>query len=417
MSENEIVGYIGEIEKQKEKEISNAYKESKKIRESITKNVEKVKEGCTSLIEETDPQLTEEGVKKITKKGKIYFNSLKAINRLIHLLSGKFESFQIPDPNLQFTSSEFNQFLRNFSRMMNDVNQETKQTDQIMGLDFMLKKRSIYSPIGKLGSDLTKLRDLQKNEYQVIKTIEDLKNIVLDVKSLNENIQETEEKLTEAQNELKEFLQEEKDVNQQISLYLENELIKASRQRIIRMRELEIELGKHLNSFKKIFKKYAREVQRGSISGDFGLVNAALSYEEDPVQRFLAEPEENPEIIALIEELIEVGEANLKLKQKDINNLQQELKQIRSGNMNTKKDEWKKLRDEQIAKEQAPEFIEINNKVTELESQMELIKAKISGKEEEVNLREKELTQYKESLVERGERATELYSDIFKTEE
>ena len=44
MAENEIYGYIEEIEKQKEKEISNAYKESKKIRESIVKNADKFKE-------------------------------------------------------------------------------------------------------------------------------------------------------------------------------------------------------------------------------------------------------------------------------------------------------------------------------------------------------------------------------------
>ncbi|NHJ02016.1 MAG: hypothetical protein EAX86_07705 [Candidatus Heimdallarchaeota archaeon] len=417
MLEKEILGYIEQIEDQKKKEISNAYNNSKKIRESIVKNTDKVKEGCKSLIEETDPQLTEEGVKKITKKGKIYFNSLKAINRLVHLLADKFNDFDVPDPNHQFTSSEFNQFIRTFSRLINDVNQETKQTDSIMGLDFMLKKRSVYVPIGKLASELSTLRELQKNEYQIIKTIEDLRDIITEVNTLDDNIQDTKNELMEAQNRLETLKREEIEIEKQISLYLENILIKSSRQRTIRMRELEIELGKHLNSFKKIFKKYAREIQRGTFSGDFGLVNAALSYEEDPVQRFLTETDENPEITALIEELLKIGETELKLKQKDINNLRQELNQIKSGKMNKMKEEWKTLEAAQISNEKTPEYIEINKKLTDLESQMEELKVKIAENDEDIKLKEKELAQFKESLVERGERANELYTEIFKIKE
>ena len=54
------------IQSQQNKTIKTAYDKSKKLRQSISKNSEKVKEGSKKLIEETDPQLTEEGVQKIT---------------------------------------------------------------------------------------------------------------------------------------------------------------------------------------------------------------------------------------------------------------------------------------------------------------------------------------------------------------
>ena len=84
MSEVEIQQNISLINDKCQKSIKTAYEKSKKIRLVIQKHKKKMIESAEKLIKETDPQLTEEGVRKITKKGKIYFRSLKAFNPLLH---------------------------------------------------------------------------------------------------------------------------------------------------------------------------------------------------------------------------------------------------------------------------------------------------------------------------------------------
>ncbi|MFX1538205.1 MAG: hypothetical protein ACFFDI_28755, partial [Promethearchaeota archaeon] len=314
MMENEIGGLAEEIRTQRKKLIDLAYKKNKSILQSMRKEADKVREGCEKLIGETEPKLTEEGMKTI--KFRSQFESLKAINALSHYVKEQFSDFNVLDPSKKLTSNELNQFIRVVSRLINDINREKNTTDRIMGIDYMIKKRSIYSPLGKLSSELGKLRDLQKEEYRIIKALEDLTELKTDVKELTESISNTDTDINILQREYKDLEEVKEETERERDLILENSLIESSRSRGIRMTELEIEIGRHLNSFKKIFKKYAREIQRGSISGDFGLVNAALAYEKNPVQSFLKEKEDNPEIRALLEELIKVGSSDLHLKQK-----------------------------------------------------------------------------------------------------
>jgi chromosome segregation ATPase len=178
------------------------------------------------------------------------------------------------------------------------------------------------------------------------------------------------------------------------------------------MTELEIEIGKHLNSFKKIFKKYSREVQRGSFSGDFGLVSSAIAYEENPVKQFLNESENNSEIIALLEELLKIGQSNLHLKQKYIINIRKELKIINQGKLNIEKDEWKEILNEKQKEGDSDEFKALNRKLTKAENDLELIKNELNSKKEEISLKEKEITQSNDSLAERRQRTEDLVKDI-----
>jgi hypothetical protein len=412
MSEEEIRGFISIIKTQQKKTIKTAYELSRKLRESNIKNSEKVEEGSKKLIEETDPQLTEEGVKKITKKGKIYFRSLKEINKLVHFIKEQFTDFKVPNPSENLSSAELNQFIRILSRIINDINRERAKADSTMGLDFMLKKRSVYVPLGKMANDLAKIRDVQKGEYRIIKTLEDLENLAIDVKNISEKIILFEEELKHLQDEHEAIVKDKDNIENQISFILENTLIKASRQRSIRMTELEIEIGKHLNSFKKIFKKYSREVQRGSFSGDFGLVSTAIAYEENPVKQFLNENENNSEIIALLEELLKIGQSNLHLKQKNIINIRKELKIINQGKLNIEKDEWKEILNEKQKEGDSDEFKALNRKLIKAENDLELIKNELNSKKEEISLKEKELTQSNDSLAERRQRAEDLVKDI-----
>jgi len=412
LSKSEITGYIEEINRQMYKTINIAHEKSHKIRESIQKETEKVREGSKKLIDETDPQLTEEGVQKITKKGKIYFRSLKAINSLVHFLFNQFEEFDIPNPQNNLNFNEFNQFIRSISRLLTDTIREQKTADSIMGLDFMLKKRGIYGPISKLNSDLKDLRELQKAEYTVIKALEDLDSLYKDVEELENKIETTEAELKSIKLDRESLSNEIQTLEKDISRLFEDPIIRNSRERGIRMTELEIEIGRHLNSFKKIFKKYAREVQRGSISGDFGLVNAAIGYEEDPVKRYLAESETDPEITSLFHELIKVGEESLKLKQKHLNNMKQELLNIEKGKLNVLKEEWKQLADLKTQDEASSEFQRVNEKLLKLETQMGELKSKLEEKDNEISLTEKSLVNFAESLEERKEKAKSIRSEV-----
>jgi archaellum component FlaC len=411
---NEIKSYIEAIQGHHNKTIQAAYNKCKKLLISISKNSEKIKDGSKKLIEETDPQLTEEGVQKITKKGKIYFRSLKAFNALLHYIDNDFSNFSVPNTSDQLTYDELNQFVRALSRLMNDTNAEKAKSDKIMGLDFMLKKRSIYGPLTKMMSDLSDLRTLQKEEYRVIKTLEDLESLKSDVKGIQQQISRTEEEIIRLQNEVTSIKQNKEEAEQELTLLLENSMIKNSRERGIRMTELEIKMGRHLNSFTKIFKKYAREIQRGTISGEFGLVGTALGYEKDPVKRFLNEEEGNPEVIALLEELIKVGKSDLRLKQKNISNLQQELRLIQNGILDPDKKEWHDLLNAKEKEITLPEFKTVNNKLAECEKKLERLKGDLSMKEEYISLKTRELNQFSDSLSERSARASDLKNDILE---
>jgi len=411
MSEDEIKGYIETIRTYEKKKIKEGYEKCRKLRQSMIKSTKKVKESSVKLIEETDPQLTEEGVQKITKKGKIYFRSLKEINRLVHYTSQQFSDFQIPNPSQKLTSTELNQFIRVVSRVVNDVNRERATADKVMGLDFMLKKRSVYVPLSKIGSDLSTLRDIQKEEYRIIKILEDLENLVIDVRDTLNKITESESDLERLQNEYEGIVSNKTDIEGELNLVVEDPIIKESRQRGIRMTELEIEMGKHLNSFKKIFKKYAREIQRGSLSGDFGLVSTALAYEENPVHHFLKESDDNPEIITLMEELLKVGKSNLHLKQRNVVNIRKELNIIKEGKLDAWKKEWKLSVDKKHEEKESPEFQALNKKYLRKKEEVEKIKTRITEKDEEIALKKKEIAQLTESLEERGQRAIDLASE------
>ncbi|MHA1971995.1 MAG: hypothetical protein ACTSW1_03310 [Candidatus Hodarchaeales archaeon] len=417
MTNSLIEDYIEDINKYKQKTIETAYEKSKKIRQSIKKHCEKVQEGSKRLIEETDSLLTEEGIKKITKKGKIYFRSLKAINTLVHYVNDQFKDFKVPNPKKELTYVDLSLFIRSLSRILNDVSKEQKTADSIMGIDFMLKKRAVYVPIGKLNSELRKIRELQKEEYTIVKAIEDLNHLSRDIEELEDNIEKAKEELKNAKKERESLIGLIEKLETKRAELLSNPVIKNSKERGVRMTELEIEMGRHLNSFKKIFKKYAREVQRGSISGDFGLVNAALAYEKDPVKQYLKEKEGHEEIIPLLDELIKIGGSGLKLKQKNINNLKHELSVIKEGKLNTRKTEWIKLATLKKQDEESAEYQKINGELKEVESEIQDLRMKLQEKDEEIALHEKELRQFTESLEERKKRAKDLRDEILQEQE
>jgi hypothetical protein len=393
------------------KPIKIAYDKSSKLRASINKQRNKIIEDSQKLIDETDPQLTEEGVKKITKKGKIYFRSLKAFNPLLHTLNDQLTKLKVPDEKKDLTTTELNHFIRDLSRMINDINKEKATVDAIMGLDFMLKKRGVYGSLSKIISDLSKLRDLQKEEYTVVKAIEDLESLDRDVIRIGDQIEQLKKdiiSLEEKQIETENLEREKENIKKNL---LENPVIFNSRKNGIRMTELEIEIGKQLNSFKKIFKKYGREIQRGSISGEFGLVSTASAYEQNPVQKFLEENEENSEIIALLEELIKVGSTELKLKQNIINNLTQAMRRISQGKLDSDKKEWHELSNKKKEDESSPEFKEINNKLTKCENEIKNIIETLKKIRDDKSLKEKELTSLSESLVERKSRSSTILDE------
>jgi hypothetical protein len=408
MSEAEIQQNISLINDKCKKYIKTANEKSQKIRLVIQKYKKKIIEDTEKLIEETDPQLTEEGVKKITKKGKIYFRSLKAFNPLIHEIHNQASKLKVPGQKKDLTSTELNNFVRTLSRMINDINKEKARVDAIMGLDFILKKRRIYGALGNINSELVKLRELQDEEYSIIKALEDLESLERDVKKIQELIEQLLEETEDLEKQLENTVSIKTKKEVVKDSLLRNPTIYNSRMRGIRMTELEIEIGKHLNSFKKIFKKFARETQRGSVSSDFGLVGSAIAYEKNPVQKFLEETEGNPEILALLQELINLEKSALNLKQKDVNNLTRALKNIQAGKDDENKNEWHDLNQKKKVDESSPEFSKTNKELIKCEEELEEIDKSISSIEEEIARRKKEYSNSIDSLEERKTRAIEI---------
>ncbi|MHA1542006.1 MAG: hypothetical protein ACTSQH_03435 [Candidatus Hodarchaeales archaeon] len=408
MSEAEIKQNISLINNSCQKPIKTAYEKSKKIRIAIQKQKMKIIGNAEKLIEETDPQLTEEGVKKITKKGKIYFRSLKAFNPFLHEIHNQTTKLSVPSKKKQLTSTELSNFIRSISRMINDVNKEKAKVDSVMGLDFMLKKRGMYGALGNINSELVKLRELQEEEYSIIKALEDLDSLGRDVNKTQENIERIIEEISDLEKQLESSLNVKTEKEGVKTSLLKNPTISNSRIRTIRLTELEIEIGKQLNSFKKTFKKFARETQRGSVSSDFGIVSTAIGYEKNPVQKFLEETDANSEILTLLQELINLENSSLNLKQKDINNLRRVMKNIQAGKNNDVKNEWHELSKKKKKDDSSPEFNKINNELTKCEEEIEEINKKINQLEEGITLRKKEHSNLIESIEERKSRAVDI---------
>jgi len=395
MSEAEIQQNISLINDKCQKYIKTAYEKSKKIRLAIQKHKKKINEDSEKLIKETDPQLTEEGVQKITKKGKIYFRSLKVFNPFLHEISNQVIKLRVPGKKKE----------------------EKSKVDAIMGLDFLLKKRGIYGALGKMNSELGKLRELQEEEYSIIKALEDLESLGRDVKRIQENIEQLLEEIEELEKQLENSFKIKTEKESVKDNLLKNPIMYNSQMRGIRITELEIEIGKHLNSFKKIFKKFAREAQRGSVSSEFGLVSSAIAYAEDPVHKFLEETEGNPEILALLQELINLGNSGLNLKQKDVNNLTRVMKNIQMGKDDKDKKEWHDLSKKKKEGESSPEFNKISKELTKCKEEIKEIDKTINNLEEGIIHRKKEHSNLIESLEERKTRASEITTNAINYEE
>ena len=69
------------------------------------------------------------------------------------------------------------------------------------------------------------MRDLQKEEYTVIKAIEDLKSLSTDVKDILQNINMTEEELKLLQVEYEALKASKNSIEEEYSLLLENPLL------------------------------------------------------------------------------------------------------------------------------------------------------------------------------------------------
>ncbi|MHA2347126.1 MAG: hypothetical protein ACXACP_10440 [Candidatus Hodarchaeales archaeon] len=139
--------------------------------------------------------------------------------------------------------------------------------------------------------------------------------------------------------------------------------------------------------------------------------SAALAYEKKPVQKFLEESEENSEIKALLEELIKVGPTNLHLNQKNINNLNQAMRKIQQGKLNSDKKEWHELNNKKTEDDSSPEFTEINNKLAKCENEIKGVIESIKKIREEISRKEKEQNNLSDSLVERKSRSSSILDD------
>lgn len=409
----EISELIDEINSKCNKHIKKASKNCLKLIDSTKKELERANKGVISLIEETDPQLTEEGIAQIKKKGKIYFRSLKAINQFSHLTKDKLNEITIPKTKKTLTYGNFKAFNRNLSKKLSDIDKERVVTDKIMGIDFMIKKRKLYDPLSKMNTNLKKQRDLMNEDYQVIKTVEDLSSIKIELESLfNKSEELLEEKDTLSEN-LQKIESDYETVDNEYNNKEHIEILQELHDSSIRRTELEIEIGKHLNSFRKIFKKYARQSQKGTISAEFAISSAALKYSENPVNVFLTS-ENNFEILNLLKAIIPIGIKDLSLNKGNINSLENKKKQIDQGKLDTIRDEWNTINTRITDIEKSTGYIEIKTELNEINTRRESIKGKMDELTDKIDLITKEIDETLSSIKERRERAKELYTNTLE---
>ncbi|MFW9928792.1 MAG: hypothetical protein ACFFD1_05340, partial [Candidatus Thorarchaeota archaeon] len=167
---------IKEIEKFHKKSIENSKKTLKKTLKDIVDNIPKLKDGAKQ-IESIEQEKLSQGIEAAAKKSKMQFKATKALGELARNLQKELAE----DPILinfdevdQWEFEDFKSWVKGYQKVVNNLDDYRHRANKIMGLDFMLKRRVVETPLNKMTEDRDILRDLLGGNFQIIKAIEDL---------------------------------------------------------------------------------------------------------------------------------------------------------------------------------------------------------------------------------------------------
>lgn len=400
---------IKDLRKSQAKKISKAHKTLQKRLSDLGKNVEKVKIGAKELEKYENDNLAA-GLEEVARrKPRSWLRGIRALGDMARTTLNAFEEFESPSPKEILSSKEIKNLTKRLSRMLSDLDKERAKTDRIIGLDFMIKKRSVWGPLGHLQNDIRRLNELQAKEYLIKQALEELEELRDDLEVLHAELDTAKEQLSE----LQEIKATKEDNLQQTESELEDldsgpvvkEFRKLKRQTV----SLELKIGRKLNSFKKSFRKLVKESELTNLEIDFHHISMARKYEEDPLAAFLSEEESYPILIKLVETLID---ADLKVK-KSTGRLEQDLNWLKQKKLDKWKKEYLDLHQELEKETQAPELKKVIQKIEVLEEKRDSLIESLKENKKRIEMQERDLERLEESIETKGDKVNETETKAY----
>lgn len=394
---------IAEVEKFHKKSIGNANKNLIKALKEVNDQLPKFSEGIKQL-EKIEHEKMAEGIEAAAKKSKMHFKATKALGEFAKYAQKELEEYPT---NVDLNEAKFWMFedfkswLRGYNKFINNLDDERRKANKIMGLDYMIKRRAAEGPLNKLLGARDTFRDLLSHEFQIIKGIEDLKRIEEEISTSNENLQLLMTKLSDLNSKISTLTVEKDSLESEISVMENQGEVKVYRDLKVNLSSTELDIGHQINPLKKNFRLLSSKGSSLSTVGSFE-IGVAKQYEDNTLNTFHTDVDNDFKMLNSLCEVLISNADNLKIKANHVHRLKQLQQSIESGKLKKFHDTTVEIVGKMKELEKNPvlikdvEIIEkkraiIESKVSEitkLEEQAE--STKISIKEEEDSIKEKE---------------------------
>ena len=357
---SDLDGKIVEVKKIHKKNIDTANKILKKTIKDINENIPKLQNGIKQL-EKIEKEKMADGIEKAAKQSKMHFKATKALGEFSRYVLKEMEesehSNKIDMKEVVYWKYEdFKSWLKGFNRFINNLDENRKRANKIMGLDYMLKRRVAEGPLNKLVDARNVSRDLLTNEFQIIKAIEDLNRLKDEIYEVESKIVDYSSKLDSINNSIKSITEKKNSLESEVETIENQGKVKAYRDFKIMFQSNELDIGHQINPLKKDFRLLSSKGSSLSTIGSFE-IGIARQYEDATLKTFHSDSENEFQMLKSLCEALIANAEDLKIKANHVHRIKQLQQSINSG----------------ILKKMQDSSIEISAKMRLLEKDLNLI--------------------------------------------
>ncbi|MHA2105356.1 MAG: hypothetical protein ACW981_18155 [Candidatus Hodarchaeales archaeon] len=387
---------ISEVEKFHKKNLDNASKNLKKTLKEVNENLKKFSEGVTQL-EKLEQEKMALGVEAAAKKGKMHLKATKALGEMVKGFQREVSDFPTSvdvEEARYWMFEDYKNWLKGYNKFINTLDDERRRANKIMGLDYILKRRVAESPLNKLVEARDIFRDMLINEFQIIKSIEDLNRIKDEIEGCNNKLGELNNKHTNLVEQQSSVSEDKEKLEIEVEEMENQGEVKIYRDHKIKFQSTELDIGHQINPLKKNFRNLSSKGSSLSTIGSFD-VGVAKQYEDNTLDTFHSDAENDFQMLKSLSEALIENADPLKIKANHVHRLKQLQQSIESGKLKKMHETTVDITSKMKELEKDPKLIEnVNiienkrktieekaNQFTKLEEEVETIKSEINDEE------------------------------------
>ena len=393
------------------KGIENCNKTLQSSIKDLNKEMDKYRSGLETVRGSVDEKLSV-GVDGVAKQRKSLLKSTKALEQYVDNaekeLAERFpykEAASLDEVKL-WRYEDFKEWLRNFSKFVNNVDKQRVATDRVMGLDFALKKRPAYSPFEKIKNLRDTLRELFQTDYSIIKIVEDLTIIKDETTDYEEKIANKQAEIDQLKSSISSNDSQINSLKEKIDVMENEPELKKLREAKIKFQEHELEIGHLISPYRKAFRLYIRLPSANSY-----ITSTIRSYDDSTIDTFLNDSDNNyQQLKDLINELIQKAD-DIDLKANLVNRCKQLLERIESGKISKLKQEYLSFRDNLAKLSENKSIVAKLDELEKYKSEIDTLSQENSQLSDQLENEELNLQDLTTSLTDRQKRFNDLYHE------